>query len=309
MMPKKTSPGQPFNFSASFYNKLVDTVKWTESQKRLSGAGQTGMRNGPTTLLIKNSTGGAISQFACLEIVGKFGTAVDFANLKVLNGALPSTDLPRPVCIVQAPAEDGELVEAVVVGATMAIVNVTSLSHQYAEPQAGSEQLVSASLGRYRMLSTPSGTGVQNLLVRMEAAERRNSILIQAPADGIPGRYRYTLGKATCTVVPQDLDGDLTTGDDSDIYFPENPEQVEVWNWTTQPACTLGWRLGVANWVNDRWYIVAEDCSDEGSEISPITTGGGMGDPTNPIDSSGGGFSTSGGLGTVSGLVTGIGIE
>jgi hypothetical protein len=48
-------------------------------------------------------------------------------------------------------------------------------------------------------------------------------------------------------------------------------------NWTTSAVCVNGDRYGIAAWCNGGWYIIAEDCNDEGSTVSP-----GTGSGTNP---------------------------
>jgi hypothetical protein len=46
---------------------------------------------------------------------------------------------------------------------------------------------------------------------------------------------------------------------------------IKVMNWTTSVACANGDRFGIAAWINGGWYIIAEDCNDEGSTLEPGT--------------------------------------
>lgn len=95
--------------------------------------------------------------------------------------------------------------------------------------------------------------------------------LFTAPSGGIPGRTGTTMGSASCTVVETDSNGQLTS----------SASTITVYNWARFAACKNGDRYGVAGWVNAAWIVIAEDCTDEGSTISPqstATTGGSVSD-------------------------------
>lgn len=175
MDPKKTQPGQRFQFSASLYNDLIDVVKWAKTQRGLAGAAQTGMRSTPTTVLVKNESGAAVPQYGCLEVSNTVGTGLDFENLKALRGVKPTASL-KPVVIVQATAQSDEVAESVVAGTTMAKVDVKSTSDTHAEPVSGSTTLRSGTAGRFRILHPLTSTGVQNVMVRFESAGAAKSL-------------------------------------------------------------------------------------------------------------------------------------
>ena len=174
MHPKKTQPGRPFSFSASFYNDLVDTVKWAKGQRGYGGAGQQGGPSSPVKLMVKNVSGSAVARFGVMEISDTIGSAEDFANLKVLKAIKPTSAL-KPVVIFQAKAKNNEIVEAVVGGATVALVDVRSTSDTHAEPEAGETVLRSGTAGRFRIIHPLTSTGEQEVLVRFEGGGASNS--------------------------------------------------------------------------------------------------------------------------------------
>jgi len=99
-------------------------------------------------------------------------------------------------------------------------------------------------------------------------ANMPNLKLIKAPGGGIPGRVGSLLGGVFCDVLVESP----TTG-----QLEDSGEDIKVENWATSAACANGDRYGLAGWVNNSWYVVAEDCNDEGSTVTPasLATGGG----------------------------------
>jgi hypothetical protein len=96
--------------------------------------------------------------------------------------------------------------------------------------------------------------------------------LIKAPSGGIPGRVGTLLGGVICDVWKEAA----TTQ-----QIEDSGTDIKVMNWTTSAVCANGDRFGIAAWINGGWYIIAEDCNDEGSTLEPGTgssSGGTVGD-------------------------------
>ena len=96
--------------------------------------------------------------------------------------------------------------------------------------------------------------------------------LIKAPSGGIPGRVGTLLGSVEC---------DVWNENNTTDQIKDSTQNITVYNWTTTAACANGDRYGLAGWCNGAWYIIAEDCNDEGSSVQPGTgtgTGGTVGD-------------------------------
>ena len=165
MEPKKTKPGMPLQWSAGFYNRLVDVLRWAERQQRLGGIDVTKSRSNATNVLVKNDTGRKLPAFAVLEIRERAQSGIDFFLLKTLIGDTP-TDCALPVAITQAPSKPGELVECLIAGATIAWVRVDSLGDRFASPIPGAYTLGSSfEEGSFRILEPITQTGRQRLLV------------------------------------------------------------------------------------------------------------------------------------------------
>ena len=284
-VPKKKSAGMPFSFSAGFYNKLVDAVKWIEKNKSKQGSIQMNPDPGQTSLLVANASGSDLPIGSVLEISDRIGEEDTFIFLKAVRGIQPA--LASRYCVITAePIPSSSVGKCAVAGVCVARVNVTNVSHTGANPAIGSYVLSSTSdQGQFRIIEPVSAPGEQYLLVAFYAkAPRQNQLLIKAPSSGIPGRYQNKLGKATCEVVEQNQDQSSGTADDDYIYLPTFPEEVTVYNWTKSTVCTEGDRYGIAVWVNDNWYIVAEDCADDGGAVSPLSVSGAFSEFTNPLN-------------------------
>jgi len=93
-------------------------------------------------------------------------------------------------------------------------------------------------------------------------ANMPNLKLIKAPSGGIPGRVGTLLGGVMCDVLVEST----TTG-----QLEDSGEDIKVENWATSAACANGDRYGLAGWVNNSWYVVAEDCNDEGSTLESVS--------------------------------------
>lgn len=83
-------------------------------------------------------------------------------------------------------------------------------------------------------------------------------VLIKAPSGGIPQRVGTLLGSATCDVY----------GANSSGVISDTTENITVWNWGTTAACANGDRYGWAEYRHPIWYVVSEDCGDEGTQFS-----------------------------------------
>lgn len=273
MQPKKVTAGQPFQFSANFYNRLVDAVAWVEKQKQRGGAGQTGMRSGATNVKVKYVGATDLPKFSVLEVTDRLGDEDQFIWLKSLQGD-EIADLTSSLVITQAPCKQNEIVETVIAGATMARVNINSTSHKYAKAVVGQTYLEStATPDRFSIVDPLTGSGVTEVLVTSaNAGSAQVSKLIVAPSGGIPPRVQGALGSATCDV--WDDDGDELG------HIQDTGEDILVYNWATSAVLANGERFGIASWNGSMWLAVSDDCNDEGTTVQPdpgTGTGSGVG--------------------------------
>jgi hypothetical protein len=101
--------------------------------------------------------------------------------------------------------------------------------------------------------------------------------LVKAPSGGIPGRVGTLLGSVEC---------DVWNESNTTEQIKDSTQNITVYNWTTSAVCANGDRYGIAGWCNGAWYIIAEDCNDEGTSVQPGTGTGTGGTVTDAIDTS-----------------------
>lgn len=169
-------------------------------------------------------------------------------------------------------------------------------------PKPGDWVMEKNSAGQYVCIALHSKDSVQLGVFRIDQSKGTLK-MFTAPSGGIPGRTGTKMGSATCNVIETDSVGQLTP----------SGATITVYNWARFAACSNGDRYGVAGWVNAAWVVVAEDCTDDGSNIQPqslsatggvfpelvtfetiepmsMVFGGGMVASTTPTGSTGSGF-------------------
>lgn len=200
MNPKKTQAGMPLQWSASFYNRLVEMVNWAERQQSLGGITTTKSRTNATNVWVKNNTNRRLTAFSVLEISERAQDGADFYLLKTLIGDTP-TDCALPVAITQAPCKKGELVECVIAGATIAWVRVDSLGDRFASPIPGAYTLGSSfENGMFRILEPVTQLGRQRLLVAYHYSVAQTC---DSGSSSISGSYSDPSGsESICLTIP-----------------------------------------------------------------------------------------------------------
>ncbi len=90
------------------------------------------------------------------------------------------------------------------------------------------------------------------------AIDACGQVLVKAPSGGIPQRVGTLMGSASCDVYAASASGVIS----------DTTENITVWNWGTTAACANGDRYGWAEYRHPLWWVVSEDCGDEGSQIN-----------------------------------------
>ena len=147
-------------------------------------------------------------------------------------------------------------------------------SGQRCKPKSGDWVMEQTSAGEFVCLGVIDSTN-SLALVMQDQITSGGVKLIKAPSGGIPGRAGTILGYTDC---------DVWTESSSTLQIQDSGTGIKVLNWSTSSACVNGDRYGLAAWCNGAWYIVAEDCNDEGSTIGPGTGGSTGGKVTELID-------------------------
>jgi hypothetical protein len=103
-----------------------------------------------------------------------------------------------------------------------------------------------------------------------------HTLMIKAPAGGIPGRVGTLMGSASCAV---------WVSNTSNAQLSDSTLTLTVFNWARSAACATGDRYGLASVIDGRWRIVAEDCNDGGSVLAAASSASTATDVSNPIAS------------------------
>jgi len=84
------------------------------------------------------------------------------------------------------------------------------------------------------------------------------TVIVQAPAGGIPARSGGTCQSALCKVATITEDGNAAT-----ITIDQDAEELDVFNYITIAVLTNGDRYGQAVLQRDgRWWAISDDCHD-----------------------------------------------
>lgn len=168
-MARRVSAGDRVRHSAREYNSFLDAAAFAQARGFTLGAGSRPVSDDADRVLIYNSTGGALDQFAVVElgdvVIKDSGGDVD-GNLQLLiDGDTPSGNV-RHTAVLAEPAGSGATVWAWVSGCHPATVNVGNTAHRRAYAAAGATSLTSDMLGPYQILNSLSGTGIQTCIVK-----------------------------------------------------------------------------------------------------------------------------------------------
>jgi len=128
----------------------------------------------PSTVRIKNESGGRLDSHSILGIEGAVIDAADdldqFKFSTALRGTTPATDdhLGR-FAILQSPAEADEIVAARVSGLAVCQVNINSASDRFADVKDGDASQLDSGAAGSQIIPVESGTGTKWCIVLLGA--------------------------------------------------------------------------------------------------------------------------------------------
>ena len=161
----RPEPGQALVVHANEYGDAIQAGR----QLRQNGGELPGMASGPagTQVIVENTTGATVDEYSALGITGLIYDPTSITDLGqsarglFMTGAAIDADAQRDqLVITQEPIPAGGLGRAVMVGATLARVDVQDEADGYALAQDGSGELKSNPNGGAAILAKGSGTGV-----------------------------------------------------------------------------------------------------------------------------------------------------
>lgn len=162
---KKVQAGQPLQLPAALVNATIDTILWAKGQQQSTRPGQGRRKLQAGQLLIHNTSGGNLEQFAVLGISNALIDPADnpegFTEIAAAVGVEPTADhVGGRFAVLLEPVADDEVGLAIAAGVTPLKINVSSEDHWFADVEPGtSTELVSTSSGPVQILWKQSGTG------------------------------------------------------------------------------------------------------------------------------------------------------
>ncbi len=242
---RKPVSGDRLEISADDWNEVLDSVAWVKEQRERSGAHSQQLRHSdPCIVQVKNTSGAARARFSVLGIdpTSIFPSPQThlgaFKNGPVVRGITPTVAHKGRFVILQRDALVNDIVPGVILGTTVAKVDIIEVTDTHAEVQAGNTTtLLSASSGSAKILYQPEYPGQQWTLILIGGGGSTDlsRVLFQ-----IQSFDDYT-GLATC--VPKYVpcsgelpglneDGTISVSDPAGCNFNEPPDElIGRWGW------------------------------------------------------------------------------
>lgn len=150
---KKVSAGDPFDFPASFYNRLVDVTG-----ADIDAIGPLGVQLGAGVIVnIKNSTGSDRSRFDCVTLGDASFTTTD--GKADICFATATADPWKKLAVLQEPIANGKRGRALIHGLTW-VKCTGDASHRYGFLDTANHRIKAATGGQVRLLGAPDSTEV-----------------------------------------------------------------------------------------------------------------------------------------------------
>lgn len=251
---KTSSGGRVRRVPADVWNAMVD-VGIAHRDGRLSNPNTpTILTRSPHLVKIKNETGDVRERGEVLSLNELILEDLDPDHFW-LSGKDPQRG--KHFAILRSIAHDDEIVEAQVIGLTVARVKITSDSHRFARlpDEAGVYVLESCTLGPMELLYAPDLEGAEELEADCLVNIRSPAVgVFKTPSGGIAGRSTDTCGNAECDTYWIDNDGLITQLLDAN----DDPIKTTIFNMFT--GSIGGSRYITAKDVHGIAVIDAEDC-------------------------------------------------
>jgi len=237
------APGDPLNIRAATWNTLLESAGLVEGTRAIQSAGTPSAWGHPcSVVVIKNTTvndltAGSIVTPGTASSIGTFpDNPHETRRRPYVSCGAPTLPI-QPVCVLIDPVGAGKYGRACVLGVTVCTVNVTSAYHKFAAAYAGTDKLLSASIGPARVLHKESSTGEQKCIV-----------LLTNVVEGLTKIVRCTSNTVTSSMQPGvvvEPDGDGTWSDGATVKMQKSsgdqfrsggqyPLYLNGWDGTTE---------------------------------------------------------------------------
>lgn len=235
---KRVSAGDPLSISATTWNNLLDIANIADSERDIQSAGVPKSWGHPCLIAtVKNTTAndltaGSIVTPTNATSLGTWPTNPHETRRRPYVSCVAPTLPIQPVFVLVDPVGAGKYGRAAVLGVTVCTVNVTSQYHKYAAAYAGTDKLLSSSIGPARILHKVSTTGEQSCIV-----------LLTGVVEGLVKDIRCTSNTVTSSMQPGvvvEPDGDGTVSDGATVKMSKS-DCDQFRSGGTYPLYLNGW--------------------------------------------------------------------
>lgn len=143
MSDRSLQPGQPFPYSAAFWNPTIQAAqdyRLSQSPQPGGNAGRYVSAQRAVEILIRNNTSSTVGRHGILKVSGiviaPTDNELEFRDRPVFIGSAPDSASTHGIVVTLEPIKQDAIGRAIIVGLSVAQVNVTSSTHKFAKPIA-----------------------------------------------------------------------------------------------------------------------------------------------------------------------------
>lgn len=214
---------RPLLKSTARHNLISDAVRWVQAQRHGARPGTGYSFTDHCLLHVQNASGEKRTKGEVLAIDGLAVTPDDnldgFLAHPVLKGVKPADEHVGKFVVLQSSAEPLEVVMGLLIGVTVAKLNVNSEDDEYADIAADSYELSTGGSGAAEIIAKQSGTGSKWGVVRIGGSS-------QAVRYGTMNDDFTTGGTVSCRWKKQDPETGKATVDSGEDF-----DVVDVFDW------------------------------------------------------------------------------
>ena len=258
-IPPPVSPGDQFEFPASFFNLTREAVD--DFVSRESATLETGEPLNAGEVRVQNESGGVLVSGDVVELGPPVDDPADgaAATKPTMEADTPSADGVRTFAVMVAGCADGDTGRAVVCGAAVCLIDVEDESHGFASAASASKKLESGHVGPARILwkqaiADRATAGVAVAVVLLGAAQQPGIVWGTVTAASVTGD-----GAASTINYGASGGGLSVTG--ATPMFRNVASDIELTAATVGSTCALGLIDGAAALLWTREVIPGDECA------------------------------------------------
>lgn len=222
MSNRNLQPGQAFPFSAGFWNPILQAATDFKNSQSPQPSGVAGLlpAQHAVEILIRNESSSTVNRNGILRISGiaitPTASEARFRDRPIFIGQAPDGASTHGIVVTLEPIKQNAIGRAIIVGLSVAQVNVTSASHKFAKPiNTNTTNFVSDAAEGFPLIwgvhtgTQPSWCAI--LLGSGPGGGQTTMVIARATAD-VTGNSQTFAAKIKATIcgTPQTFDADIT---------------------------------------------------------------------------------------------------